>query len=548
MSDANVVEPLPPGLASALEAPGAHPLDPTAAAGIECIQTHLSHVYLTRNRVYKVRKAVALPFVSFASRAERNADCLREVALNRRLAPDVYLGVAPIEATSDGFRVGAPRETLAENEKGLPEHCVVMRRLPEARNAQVLLETDQLDRRDLDAAARLLADFHADHPFRTHASREAWWDQVWIPVSDALDLCDVNLAGEANALAARVRELARSRFAARRDAIDARRRAGRIVDGHGDLQLGHLWFEVDAKPVAIDCVEFRDDFRRADAASEVAFLTMDLRYRGRTDLANHFLDRYARRSGDYTLFDVVDFFSAYRAAVRAGVAAVASQDAGIDAAQRERAVQSAVAHLERALDDLRDPAPGTVVAVCGLVGSGKSTVAAEVARITSGIAIASDVTRKQLAGLSETDRGEDHPELDLYSDPRTEAVYAAQLERAEGVVASGRTAVLDATHSLRQQRDAVRRWAAERGAVAWLVHVRCGEAETLRRLAARARERRDASDAGPDLLPRSRARFEAPTEWPGERRIDVATDREEWREALARDLAALAGVAPASGG
>lgn len=536
-SDGAAIEPLPEGLTAALGEPAAYPGDPGAADGIERIQTHLSWLTLTPERVYKVRKAVALPFVSFATRSERNADCLREVALNRRLAPDVYLGVAPICPTGDGFAVGAPAEELAWQDGSRPEHCVVMRRLPEARNAQALVEAGALAPRHLDAAARLIADFHARHPCPETFTRAQWEAHIWDPISDALALSEQNLEAPDRAVAAQLRERARPRFDALRDLLDARRRAGRAIDGHGDLQLAHLWFERDDAPVAIDCVEFRDDFRRTDAASEVAFLTMDLRYRGRSDLANHFLARYARLSGDYPLFHLIDFFSAYRAAVRAGVAAVASQDPKIDVAQRERAAHSARAHLERAWDDLADAPPGPVVAVCGLVGSGKSTVATETARLCSGIAISSDVTRKQLAGLAETERGPDHPEIDLYAEPFTQRVYDALLERAAGVVASGRAVVLDATHSRRDERQAVARWAAERGARAVLLHVHCGEQETLRRLAARARADRDASDAGPALLPHSRARFEEPDEWPAADLVHVATDSEQWRSSLARELA-----------
>src|SRR5262245_4544360 len=111
---------------AALSEPRAFPRDPSSAGGVEHVQTHLSHVFLTGERVYKFRKAVDLGFVRFTSRAERNADCLREVALNRRLSPDVYLGVAPLLASAAEVRVGPAGEGLA----GDAEHCVVMRRLP----------------------------------------------------------------------------------------------------------------------------------------------------------------------------------------------------------------------------------------------------------------------------------------------------------------------------------------------------------------------------------------------------------------------------------
>ena len=133
------LEPIPRDLPSSLCDPAAYPGDPSAAAGVQRIQTHISDVFMTADRVYKLRKAVDLGFVRFATRAERNADCLRELELNRRLAADVYLGVAPVFREPSGFRVGAPGEAIAATDR---EHCVVMRRLPDGRDALSLLEAE----------------------------------------------------------------------------------------------------------------------------------------------------------------------------------------------------------------------------------------------------------------------------------------------------------------------------------------------------------------------------------------------------------------------
>ena len=165
-------DPLAPDLVAALREPAAYPGDASAAGGVEWIQTHLSHVFLTAERVYKLRKAVDLGFVGFASRAERNADCLREVALGRRLAPDVYLGVASIERAERGVRVGPPAEGLG----GAGEHCVVMRRLPAGRDALSLLQRGELRGEVLDRIAERVAEFHASHGLGSPApfSPEAW--------------------------------------------------------------------------------------------------------------------------------------------------------------------------------------------------------------------------------------------------------------------------------------------------------------------------------------------------------------------------------------
>ena len=155
---------------AALGSPDAYPGDPGAARGVAHVQTHISHVFLTRDRVYKFRKDVDLGFLRFATRAERNADCLREVALNRRLAPDVYLGVAPLVEAGGRFAIGPVGEALARGGAGgAPEHCVVMRRLRDGRDALSLLERGALEAAELEHAAELVAAFHRANGLGTPA-------------------------------------------------------------------------------------------------------------------------------------------------------------------------------------------------------------------------------------------------------------------------------------------------------------------------------------------------------------------------------------------
>jgi hypothetical protein len=258
---------------------------------------------------------------------------------------------------------------------------------------------------------------------------------------------------------------------------------------------------------------------------------MDLRYRGAPALAEHFLRRYAALRDDFGLYGVVDLFGAYRAAVRAKVAAIAAQDAAIEAAQRERAAQSATRHLALALELLRAPVPGPLVVVCGSVGTGKSSVAERLAEACGGAVISSDRTRKALAGVAPESREGASLGSPLYSDAATQRVYAALLERAAPVVASGRVAVLDATFARAEQRNAARSFAASAGARALLVEVHCAEEIARGRVALRAARGEDPSDAGPELVGVSRAAFQPPEEWPSEDRAQIHTDH-DWAESL----------------
>jgi aminoglycoside phosphotransferase family enzyme/predicted kinase len=520
----------------ALAQPEAYPLDASAHAP-RWIQTHLSHVFLTGERVYKFRKPVDLGFVHFETLAARNDDCLNEVVLNRRLAPDVYLGIAPLE--SDGnVRVGEPAEALASETS---EHCVVMRRLPEGRDALSLLTRGALSGEQVDRLARRIARFHAAHPLRVPAPRGGWLHHCTRPAWSNFDALRGSLVG-LQELARLERLEGRAGEFARRSAsvFEARYAAGRAVNGHGDLHLQHVWFERDDdEPIAIDCVEFDAELRRIDGASEVAFLSMDLRYRGAEALAERFLRSYAAERDDYELYRVVDWFESYRAAVRAKVAAIAAGEQEIDASQRERACDSARRHLDLALRVLEAERRPSLVLVCGAVGTGKSTLASALAERLDAVVIGSDRVRKHQLGLPSGQRA---PEA-AYRPAAKRAVYEALLARADAVIASGRTAILDATWGERAERLRAHAFASARRVRAHLVETRAAASVARARLERRARQGRDASDAGPELYDASVAGFEPPVEWPAARRHVIETHSDDWRAGLAPLADALRGAA-----
>ncbi len=540
------VEKLPAGLPEGLARVSAYPGDASARDGVQWVQTHLSHVFLTGERVYKLRKAVDLGFVDFSTRALRNQDCLREVALNRRLAPDVYLGVAPVEGGGTPH-VGPLAEALAPcgPHGATSEHCVVMRRLPDGRDALSLLQAGRLRSRHLDAVAARIARFHEAARLGVPApfSPEAWRARLWAPVEETLGALASEAGGARVSRVSRERVLARARsfFDDHADRFEARRRDGRAVDGHGDLHLQHVWFESEApEPLFVDCIEFREDLRRIDAAAEVAFLAMDLTYRRRRRFAARFLRRYARESDDFDLYGVVDFYVSYRAAVRAKVAALAAGEPEIAPVQRAASVRSARRHLALAERALAPRRRGALVLLTGIIGTGKSSAAELVADELEGVVIASDRVRKRLAGLPLTAPFEAGMDPELYGPERVEAVYGALLPRAAPVVDSGRVAVLDASYDRASRRAAARRWAQARGVPFWIVETRCAEPVVLARLARRRAAGQDPSDAGPELYRAKAAQYESvEADAPGEH-VVIHTDAAGWRtraRKLARRLA-----------
>jgi aminoglycoside phosphotransferase family enzyme/predicted kinase len=545
---------LPTELIDALKQPAAYPLDASAGAGIETIQTHISYLFLTSDRVYKLRKSIALPFLSFATRAERTADCLREVSLNRRLAPDVYLGVAPVACDERGeWRVGAPSETLATAPGAGEtfEHCVVMRRLSAGRDAESLLAGGVLAPAHIDALASMLAAFHdrADVAVAQPAPA-AWLAELARLVGDSVALALDSGCGELDAAQlARDRDRLLDVLAARRTLFERRIEQRRLVDGHGDLRLEHVYFERDdTDPIAIDCVEFDSVLRRVDCAAEIAFLAMDLEYRGRRDLSERLLARYAEARDDFDLYGVIDFHIAHRALVRTGVAAVGAMEEEIGPAGRRAAAGSAAAHARLAHEVMGRPKEPVVVLTCGMVGTGKSSVAAAIRDRLGGAVVASDRTRKHLAGLPPSTRASAAPGEGIYSEEFTHRVYAGVLQRAEPVIGSGRAVVLDATWSRKAWRHQARVWAEANEQRPLLVEVCCAR-ETIRaRLARRERDPERVSDAGPDFLAVSARSFEAPDEWPESDHLVVWTDRADWREGVGDAVQDWIGRTSRSGG
>ncbi len=534
MRAARGLEPLPDRLIAGLRHASAYPEDASARGRVAHVQTHLSHVFLTGEKVYKLRKAVALGFVCFATRSQRDADCLREVHLGRRLAPDVYLGVAPVRIAGRRVRVGPVSDLLARRDA--VEHCVVMRRLAQGRDALSLLGAGRLRPEQIDRVAVAVARFHAHHRLtpRQHGSASAWLERSVAPVRQNFELLREATVGAPGrpallraATLARAEVLARRFVERERARFEARRRARRGVDGHGDLHLQHVFFETDdAAPLLIDCLEFRDDLRQIDAAAEVAFLAMDLRYRGRAKLAERFLRSYAAAADDYDLYGVVDYYVRYRAAVRAKVAAVAAADPLLASGQKHAAAASASRHLALAAKTQLASERAGVVALCGIVGTGKSFVGRAAAEALGGVVISSDVVRR---------RGGAAP---VYTERGKDRIYTELLERAKPVVESGRVAILDATFDRARRRALVQRFAAAHRVPALLLETRCPPAITRARLARRKALGRDPSQAGPELYAWSATHFEPPGEWPAAWRRSLWTNR-PWRRALRRALAAL---------
>jgi len=297
-----------PPLFAALLDPACYP---HPVAGVRVLETHISWVLLTGEYAYKIKKPVGLGFLDFSSLELRRHYCEEELRLNRRLAPELYLDVVEIRGTPGAPRIGG--------EGPLLEYAVRMREFPQAALASRALASGAFGAAEVDALAALVARFHEGALRAPESERFGSPDVV---LADALQNFEqllplVKSAPDDRALR-ELRLWTKREFAARGEALAARRKQGFVRECHGDLHLRNIVL-LDGRPVPFDCIEFNAELRWIDVMSEVAFLAMDLEDRGRRDLAWRFLGRYLEATGDYAGLAVLPFYLVYRALVRAKV-------------------------------------------------------------------------------------------------------------------------------------------------------------------------------------------------------------------------------------
>jgi len=436
------------------------------------VETHSGVVFFVGDKAYKMKKPVRFAFLDFTTREARLAACLKEVELNRRLAPDVYLGVADVTGP-DG---------------SLWEHLVVMRRLPTASSLSRLAagkEPLEVPLRDL---AATLAQFHARAATSPECAAAASCDTTlarWEANGEQL----TDLAGRVfdPALNERVLSLARRYLAGRDPLFESRIAVGRARDGHGDLLADDIFCLPDG-PRVLDCLEFDDSLRLGDVLGDVSSLAMDLERLGRSDLARTFISHYRASSGDDWPSSLGHHYIAYRAQVRALVMGLRFDQGNA------RSKAAAGQHLALSLEHL-EAGRVRLVLVGGLPGTGKSTWAAEAGVALDAVVLRSDEVRKRLAGIEPTDPAPAPFAHALYSPESTAATYQELLARARVQLSMGKSVVIDATFSDPAWRTRAREL-ADHGA-ADLDELRCDAPWSVieARLAERNRRGGDPSDA-----------------------------------------------------
>lgn len=499
-----------------------------AAAGFELIETHISWVFLGPSEVFKVKRPVDFGFLDFTTVEARRQACDAEVRLNRRLAPDVYLGVVPVTVDDAGVHAIAGSGTTVD-------WAVHMRRLSVEHRADELLTAGTLVPEQVDQLAVCIARFHDAARCDEETSRHGDVATILRNVQENFEQTRQSIGEYLSEEQAQEIERWQRAMLADEERFARRVAAERVRDGHGDLRLEHVYFEPSGSISIIDCVEFNDRFRYGDVCADIAFLSMDLAWHGRVDLAERLLARYARESNDYGLYSVVDFYESYRAFVRGKIASFLAADAEAAATTRERARHEARRYFLLSLAYERPPlVPPRVIAVGGIIASGKSRTAAVVGDALAAPVLSSDRTRKHLMGRTPQESMKSDAWTGAYSPAATEAVYQALLETAATVLASGRPVVIDASFRSAEMRRAARDLAQARNVPFLFVECQAPHDLVLQRLAGREEKPAHVSDARADLLDEFEKRFEPVEELVASEhlRVDTSRPREENRQRL----------------
>ena len=507
------MEKLPPLIRKLLR-PEAYPHHPQK---VELVQTHISYVFLADDLVYKIKKPVDFGFLDFTTLEKRRFFCEREVVLNRRLCPDIYLGVVPVVEGAEG--------AFFEGEGEPVEWAVKMKRLPEEGMMGRLIAERRLREEHLDLIVDKLVPFYQEAETGPQVNKYGSLETVAYNVEENFSQTR-DFVGQALP-EHRYRHIVSwsRRFMEEQEGLFAQRVAeGYIRDGHGDLYSANICFDEKKREVYIfDCIEFNDRFRCGDVAQDLAFLAMDLDFHRLPHFSRYFIERYVARSGDQGLLSLLAFYKCYRAYVRGKIGCFTWASPEVEEERRKKSLEEARRYFDLAY--LYAEGRPFLVVVFGLSGTGKSTLARALARRLLANYYNSDVVRKRLLGLSPEEHHYEPFGQGIYREEMTRRTYETMAELAARDLKEGRDVVLDATYRARAYRALVFEKTEDVPAEVLFVQCVAPEAVIKERLAKRACQEGEPSDGRWEIYLKQKEVFEPPEEVPPEKLLVLETTR-----------------------
>ena len=486
---------------------------PHPVRAVDLIETHISWVLLTGKFAYKIKRPVHHSFIDLRRAAQRRRLCHEEVRLNRRFAPELYLGVRAIRWRQGEARIGGPGRII--------EHAVSMRQFPRTHELDALLAARHIGPAELETFGAELAGVHERLPV-AHARQK-----LGRPALQAAGIrhnaAECVRAAAALGDTADLRALTASLeawTAAALPLLERRFAAGRVRECHGDLHAANI-VRCGARLLPFDCLEFDPALRWIDVADEGSFLLADLDARDRQLHAQAFLGGYLSASGDYQACLLAPVFRAHRALVRAKIMALTALASGAARLAKRTARQWHEKYLACARRALAPQRPGLVL-MCGLSGSGKTWLARRLAPALGAVHLRSDIERKRLAGLAPLARSASAVARGLYAREVTGAVYARLAECATDALAGGYTTIVDATFAAAADRARFRAVAAQLGLDLRIVYCHAPRRVLESRIRQRGHRADDPSEADLEVLHWQERHFTPPAAHEADAILDAA--------------------------
>jgi len=478
---------------------------------VSIIQTHISIVAIAGEFVYKVRKAVDFGFLDYSTLERREHFSRREVYLNRRLAPELYLGIVPIVRRDERLCFGSMNGGETPVEFG-----VHMRRLDDAGFFSSKLEMKSATPNDIDRIADTLAHFYEkQQPLRPIDALK----RIRVAIDGNRRICERAVGPELPAVCNDALNRLNLRFLESSADVFARRaESGWIRDCHGDLRPEHIHFG-DAGISIYDCIEFNDALRQIDVAADWAFLSMDLAHCGRWDFRTRFVTAMIEQTKDDVDSRLLNFFECYRAAVRGKVAWLKSQEAEVDDVARATARRDAKSYWGLAIRLAMFGSSPIMLCVMGRIGTGKSTLANALGKLLGWSVHASDRIRKELAGVPMNVRADAAIRESLYSAEMSRRTYAELIQRGLSELPHRNGVILDATFGTATGRSDVIQAAIAAGATPYFLELSASDERVRERLAVRASQKDVISDARIEDFNKLSSRYRPPTEIPPYQRM-----------------------------
>jgi aminoglycoside phosphotransferase family enzyme/predicted kinase len=454
---------------------------------VRLVETHISRVYLTGEFAYKLKKPVRLAFLDYSTLERRRTFCNEELRLNRRYAPDLYLGVSPIAGPAAAPRVDGTGPAV--------EYAVKMRQFARGDELDALVDAGRVDTDAVEALGARIARFHALAARVDPASPFGRPDSVQrVTLANFEELRRLPEAAARDDALRHIEQWIAAEHARTRDLLQSRRDEGLVRECHGDLHCGNVarW---KGELTPFDGIEFDPALRFIDVASDLAFLSMDFSARGRNDLRYAILQAWSEALGDFRALRLLPYFEAYRALVRAKVAALRALQQPGGSAARTRDCAGASHYLDWVSARLRRARPSMLL-TCGFSGSGKTWLSRALATELRALHLRSDIERKRLAGLGPLDDSRSPLDEGIYTPEYTSRTYERLLDCAEDILSGGDDVIIDAAFLKREERNRMLALANRLGVRAVILHCVAPMRVLRDRVNSRSQAGTDASEAG----------------------------------------------------